>query len=228
NACESRVSALENIRDQMQEKIEVMISEKLNAEAILMERFKKVLNAKKKKIRKLMKALSSNGAIIPGQGLDPSDFSAGQELDPSDFPASKKNRFDNTINNVPSTNDDIDNVDYRNSVNNKGKEKVGGSETYHGRKILSTDDDIDKVDYRNSVDNEKVGGSETYHGQIVKSRFLRRKHSQATPIEPSSAMEDVITDNLTNKSMQVSGISSRTNNVENTESDAVEILLDQL
>ncbi|CAJ0760201.1 19211_t:CDS:2, partial [Entrophospora sp. SA101] len=136
------------------------------------------------------------------QGLDPSDFSAGQELDPSDFPASKKNRFDNTINNVPSTNDDIDNVDYRNSVNNKGKEKVGGSETYHGRKILSKDDDIDKVDYRNSVDNEKVGGSETYHGQIVKSRFLRRKHSQATPIEPSSAMEDVITDNLTNKSMQ--------------------------
>lgn len=110
------------------------------------------------------------GTIIPGQELDPSDLSAGQELDPSDFPASKKNRFDDAIN---KTNDDIDDVDYRDSVNNKGKEKVGGSETYHGHKILSTNDDIDKADYRSSVDNEskdKAGGSETYHGQIVKSR----------------------------------------------------------
>ncbi|CAG8498425.1 9006_t:CDS:10 [Diversispora eburnea] len=61
---ETRINDLQNTRDRAQERIEMMTADKINHETILMEKFKKVLNAKKKKIKKLMKALNTNGTII--------------------------------------------------------------------------------------------------------------------------------------------------------------------
>ncbi|RIA95767.1 hypothetical protein C1645_802809 [Glomus cerebriforme] len=67
NTYEIRVNDLEEIKNHMQDKIESITDEKINNQALLIEKFKKVLNTKKKKVKKLMKVLNANGAIMSSE-----------------------------------------------------------------------------------------------------------------------------------------------------------------
>ncbi|CAG8759441.1 12901_t:CDS:2, partial [Racocetra persica] len=137
-AIETRLSDLETIRGRMQERIEIMVAEKVNHEAILMEKFKQILNAKKKKIKKLTKALNTNGKIIPSQQVDSVVLSDGEFTDEPDPNSNlideeaevdrfKKPRLDN---NVEQMEDDE-------SVNNKQPDESLLTKTFRGTVIKS-------------------------------------------------------------------------------------------
>ncbi|CAG8562944.1 1270_t:CDS:2, partial [Gigaspora margarita] len=116
-AIETRLSELTTIRGKMQEKIEILVAEKVNHETILMEKFKQVLNAKKKKIKKLTKALNTSGKIVLSQPIHSSELSDDEftdEIDPNsnvgneetEASRSKKPRLDDNAEQTASTIDD--------------------------------------------------------------------------------------------------------------------------
>ncbi|CAG8555560.1 9571_t:CDS:2 [Funneliformis mosseae] len=98
NVYDIRVNDLEQFRDQMQEKIEVMTIEKIRNQELLIEKFKKVLNTKKKKVKRLMKDLflgSIMSSTFQANLNNPSDeYLDENELEEEEFHESKPGRKD--------------------------------------------------------------------------------------------------------------------------------------
>ncbi|CAG8555778.1 6671_t:CDS:2, partial [Acaulospora colombiana] len=206
SALETRVSDLENVRDQMQERIELMIAEKINHESILMEKFKKVLNAKKKKIKNLMRALNATGklifyirmfasgsalmifrlgAIISSQPEQSQTLSEEEEL--------TEENDEMMINS--STSRRSTNVPHGHRVNQKPTTR---SSTRDFKKLKLDDDDAAKnnksMEVANKQQNAESVLTKTFRGQIMKSRRMGRKKvaTTATSNDAINSLNDIL------------------------------------
>ncbi|RHZ86601.1 hypothetical protein Glove_48g141 [Diversispora epigaea] len=131
---ETRIIDLQDTRDRAQERIEMMTVEKINHETILMEKFKKVLNSKKKKIKKLMKALNTNGSIISSMMMISGEKEevVSDELDELD--GSNDNNDDNEIS---SKKVKLDNKKQSPIFQQSPTESLTTSKSYHGHIVKS-------------------------------------------------------------------------------------------
>ncbi|CAG8497983.1 12256_t:CDS:2 [Acaulospora morrowiae] len=173
-ALETRVSDLENVRDRMQERIELMIAEKINHESILMDKFKKVLNTKKKKIKNLMSALNATGAIISSQAEQSKVLS-------EEVPMEECDESHDELMIDSSTNRKSKNTSRGRPPNSK---LASDSSVRTLKKLKLDDNNITKSKKDTETSNKQQGAesvlTKTFRGQIMKSRRMGRKKANTT------------------------------------------------
>ncbi|CAB4385060.1 unnamed protein product [Rhizophagus irregularis] len=181
---ELRVNDLEEIKGQMQEKIESITDEKIHNQTLLIEKFKKVMNTKKKKVKKLMKVLNANGAIMSSE----LQASHDEHLDENEFEEELSNESESSKH-----------------ANTRGKSsRPLPTDAFSPSKKTKVDDAFESKstiasESTNEEDQEELQEiqpqkrpesvlTKTFRGQVIKSRRMGRK-----PVTRSSnSLENIL------------------------------------
>ncbi|GBB86354.1 hypothetical protein RclHR1_12780008 [Rhizophagus clarus] len=186
---ETRVNDLEEIKKQMQEKIESITDEKINSQTLLIEKFKKVMNTKKKKVKKLMKVLNANGAIMSSELQTSHD----EHLDENEFEEELSNESESSKHaNTSSKSSRTRSRPLPTDAFSPSKKTRLDDDVFESRSTIASEstneDDQEELQEIQPQKKPESVLTKTFRGQVIKSRRVGRK-----PVTRSSnSLENIL------------------------------------